>query len=201
MGLSFDVQAAPLSGGPTNLRRRVLVTGAAGRIGSSFAEHSHDRYDLRLTDRSFAERGMGLGSCGELLEGELHDLAFLKRACEGIDTVVHLAGSPEPASAWHELLETNIVGTYQTCVAARAAGCRRVVFASSIHAVAAYPPDVQVKTSEPSNPGDLYGVTKCFGESLGRYPWIRSSRTATSTNSSSVASMHPTPCASRSSTA
>lgn len=43
------------------------------------------------------------------------------------------------------------------------------MYASSIHAVSAYPPDVQVKTSEPSNPGDLYGVSKCFGESLGRY--------------------------------
>lgn len=86
-----------------------------------------------------------------------------------MDTVVHLAGSANPAATWDELLQTNIVGTYQTCVAARAAGCRRVVYASSIHAVSAYPPDVQVKTSEPSNLGDLYGVSKCFGESLGRY--------------------------------
>lgn len=53
--------------------------------------------------------------------------------------------------------------------AAVAAGCRRVVYASSIHAVTGYAPDVQVKTSEPVNPGDLYGVTKCFGEALGRY--------------------------------
>ena len=54
-------------------------------------------------------------------------------------------------------------------VAAKAAGCHRVIYASSIHAVSGYPPDVQVKTSEPVNPGDLYGVTKCFGEALGRY--------------------------------
>jgi nucleoside-diphosphate-sugar epimerase len=44
-----------------------------------------------------------------------------------------------------------------------------VIYASSIHAVSGYPADVQVKTSEPVNPGDLYGVTKCFGEALGRY--------------------------------
>jgi hypothetical protein len=44
-----------------------------------------------------------------------------------------------------------------------------VIFASSIHAVSGYPPDVQVKTNEPVNPGDLYGVSKCFGEALGRY--------------------------------
>jgi nucleoside-diphosphate-sugar epimerase len=54
-------------------------------------------------------------------------------------------------------------------VAAKSAGCRRVIYASSIHAVSGYPADVQVKTSEPVNPGDLYGVSKCFGEALGRY--------------------------------
>jgi hypothetical protein len=54
-------------------------------------------------------------------------------------------------------------------VAAKAAGCRRVIYASSIHAVSGYPVDVQVKTKEPVNPGDLYGVSKCFGEAMGRY--------------------------------
>jgi nucleoside-diphosphate-sugar epimerase len=44
-----------------------------------------------------------------------------------------------------------------------------VIYASSIHAVSGYPADVQVKTSEPVNPGDLYGVSKCFGEALARY--------------------------------
>jgi nucleoside-diphosphate-sugar epimerase len=44
-----------------------------------------------------------------------------------------------------------------------------VVYASSIHAVSGYPADVQVKTDDPVNPGDLYGVSKCFGEALGRY--------------------------------
>jgi len=44
-----------------------------------------------------------------------------------------------------------------------------VIYASSIHAVSGYPSDVQVKTSEPVNPGDLYGVSKCFGEALARY--------------------------------
>ena len=171
MAHSFDLEpSAPMAAGPAAPpRRRVLVTGAAGRIGSYFAEHSHHKYDLRLTDLSFGDRREALGGYGELLEGELHDLDFLKRACEGIDTLVHMAGNPDPSAVWSDLLETNIVGTYQAFVAARAAGCRRILFASSIHAVSGYPPDVQVKTSEPSNPGDLYGVTKCFGESLGRY--------------------------------
>ena len=54
-------------------------------------------------------------------------------------------------------------------VAARAAGLRRVIYASSIHAVSGGPTDVQVKPEDPVNPGDLYGVSKCFGEALARY--------------------------------
>jgi len=101
--------------------------------------------------------------------GELGDLAKLKEFCRDVDTVVHLAGDPDPGAVWASLLEGNIVGAYNVFVAAKAAGCRRVIYASSIHAVSGYPADVQVKTSEPVNPGDLYGVTKCFGEALGRY--------------------------------
>ena len=172
MSLSFNVAQNPALAGisqnpPT--RRRVLVTGAAGRIGSYFAEHSHEKYDLRLTDRAFGERREKLSQYGELMEGALGDLAFLKHACDGIDTLLHLAGNPDPSATWAELLDANIVGAYHAFVAAKAAGCRRIIYASSIHAVSGYPPDVQVKTTEPVNPGDVYGVTKCFGEAMGRY--------------------------------
>jgi UDP-glucose 4-epimerase len=150
-------------------RRRVLVTGAAGNIGAYFAEHSHEKYDMRLMVHKLDERAEALRGYGEVVTGELTDLATLKQLCRGMDTIVHLAGDPDPGAAWGSLLESNIVGAYNTFVAAKAAGCRRVIYASSIHAVSGYPADVQVKTSEPVNPGDLYGVTKCFGEALGRY--------------------------------
>jgi nucleoside-diphosphate-sugar epimerase len=153
----------------TPTRRRVLVTGAAGNIGAYFAEHSHAQYELRIMVHQLDQRADALRPFGEVVAGELSDLAKLKEFCRGIDTVVHLAGDPDPGAAWTSLLESNIVGAYNTFVAAKAAGCRRVIYASSIHAVSGYPADVQVKTSEPVNPGDLYGVTKCFGEALGRY--------------------------------
>jgi len=150
------------------VRRRVLVTGAAGHIGSFFAEHSHERYDLRLMVLK-PEDGEPIRRYGEVVVADLLDLDRMKEVCEGIDTVLHLAADPSPSATWHEMLEPNIIGTYNTFVAAKAAGCRRAVYASSIHAVSGYPPDVQVKTGEPVNPGDLYGVSKCFGEALGRY--------------------------------
>lgn len=150
-------------------QRQVLVTGAAGRIGSYFAENAPAGYRLRLMVRPGDEQSERLRAYGEVVEAALTDLERLKQICAGIDTVVHMAGDPSPGATWDSLLEANIVGTYNIMVAAKAAGCRRVIYASSIHAVSGYPPDVQVKTSEPVNPGDLYGVTKCFGEALGRY--------------------------------
>ncbi len=149
-------------------RRRVLVTGAAGRIGSYFAEHSHDRYDLRLMVQQSGD-GDGICAFGEVVTGDLGELERMKELCMGVDTVLHLAGDPSPSATWESLLESNIIGSYNMYVAAKAAGCRRLIYASSIHAVSGYPADVQVKTSEPVNPGDLYGVSKCFGEAMGRY--------------------------------
>lgn len=149
--------------------RRVLVTGAAGRIGSYFAQHGHDRYALRLMVRGDEENIAELSAWGEVVCGELGDLDALKGFAEGMDTIVHMAGNPGPSAVWQDLLDTNIIGTYHVFAAAKAMGVRRVIYASSIHAVSGYPADVQVKTSEPVNPGDLYGVSKCFGEALARY--------------------------------
>ncbi|MFO7169458.1 MAG: NAD(P)-dependent oxidoreductase [Chloroflexota bacterium] len=168
MGLSFSLYPndARREGGE---RRRVLVTGAGGNIGTYFAEHAGERYELRLMVRPGDEDAETLRRYGEVFEAELGDLERLKEACAGIDTVLHLAADPSPSATWDSLLDANIVGAYNMMIAAKAAGCRRLIYASSIHAVSGYPADVQVQTSDPVNPGDLYGVTKCFGEALGRY--------------------------------
>lgn len=150
-------------------RRRVLVTGAAGRIGSYFAEHSREKYELRLMVRGDEERIDAIRAFGEVVTANLSDMERLKEVCADIDTVVHLAANPSSSATWSDLLESNIVGTYNLFAAAKAADCRRVIFASSIHAISGYPADVQVRTNDPVNPGDIYGVSKCFGEALARY--------------------------------
>ena len=151
-------------------RRSVLVTGASGRIGTRFAEETHQRYRLSLLTHP-EESGdfSDLEKFGSVLQGRLQDIETLKRACRGMDTVLHLAANPSPSATWASVSEDNITGTYNLLAAARAAGCRRVVFASSVHAVSAYPAGRQVHTEDPVSPGDLYGVSKCFGEAMGRY--------------------------------
>ena len=150
-------------------RRRVLITGGGGNVGSYFAAHSHQKYELVLLEREFDEKSRALQEFGELVEGDILDLERLKELFAGVDTVLHLAGDASPIATWQSLRDVNIIGTYNVFVAAKACHCRRVVYASSIHAVSGYPAGVQVKTNEPVNPGDLYGVSKCFGEALGRY--------------------------------
>jgi nucleoside-diphosphate-sugar epimerase len=169
MALSYSLRPIPFI--PLQRPLRVLVTGAAGRIGSYFAQHAHDRYQLKLMvlGNEQPEAIKHLHPLGEVVRADLADLNRLKEICRDIDVVLHLAGNPSPEAVWADLERTNITGTYNLFVAALAAGCRRVVYASSIHAVSGYPVDAQVKTIEPVNPGDLYGVSKCFGEALARY--------------------------------
>jgi nucleoside-diphosphate-sugar epimerase len=149
-------------------RVRVLVTGAAGNIGSGFAAHAGGRLDLILTDKPGVDMS-ALEPYGQVTHCDLTDLSHLKELCCGVDTILHLGAESSPVAAWESLLPANIVGTYNIFMAARAAGCRRVVFASSVHAMTGYPPDRQITPGDPVNPGNLYGVSKCFGEALGRY--------------------------------
>jgi len=150
-------------------KRRVLVTGAAGRIGSFFAEHSRNLYDLRLMVRGDEEKVDEIKAYGEVHTCDLSDLDGFTRLCGEVDTVVHLAADHRVDASWEELLPNNIIGTYNVFVAAKAQGCRRVIFASSVNAISAYGSNQQVRSNDPVNPLNLYGVSKCFGEALCRY--------------------------------
>ena len=86
---------------------------------------------------------------------------------KAIDCVVHLGGAAREAS-WDVILEHNIVGTYNVFEAARLCGVRRVVFASSNHAVGYYRTNRELGVEEPPRSDSRYGVSKVFGEALGR---------------------------------
>ena len=146
-------------------RKFVLLTGAAGRIGSAFRAETGERYRFRLADRVTDGLTGTPGEGHETVSLDVADLDACRAACRGVDTVIHLAADPSPeADFYGSLLENNIKGTYNVLQAAEAAECRRVIVASSIHAVIGYPVEQPVPTDAPVWPVNMYGVSKCFGE-------------------------------------
>ncbi|WP_188309565.1 NAD-dependent epimerase/dehydratase family protein [Streptomyces sp. CBMA123] len=146
-----------------NQPRLVLLTGAAGRIGSSLREllPAHG-YRLRCFDR------LPVPGEPDAITAELADAEALAAAMEGVDAVVHLAGIPGEAP-FADILAANIDGTYRLYEAARAAGVRRIVYASSNHATGftERPADgSSVPVDAPQRPDTYYGLSKCFGEDL-----------------------------------
>lgn len=95
------------------------------------------------------------------------ELDAMCRATEGVDCVIHLAGIPTEAP-WDELLPANYVSTYNVFEAARRAGTRRIIFASSNHAVGYHDVSETLDRNAEPRPDGLYGVAKVFGEALGR---------------------------------
>jgi NAD+ dependent glucose-6-phosphate dehydrogenase len=148
--------------------RKVLLTGAGGRIGTAFRQFVQDRYALRLVDRDASK--IQNATEHEVIEGNTADLALCQALCEDIDTVIHLAADPSPRADFYEsLLDNNIKSVYNIFRAAKDQGCRRVVFASSIQVIEGYPLDVQPLPESPAKPMNMYAVGKLFGEATAHY--------------------------------
>ena len=145
-------------------RKRVLITGAAGRIGSMLARVTAERYRIRLADR---ERPTIGGMDAEAVALDITDPAACSSACVSIDTVVHLAADPNPGADFESsLLPNNIVGTFNMFRAAADAGCQRMILASSVQVFGAQSDDHQAFEDSPVRPSNVYGAAKCFGEAL-----------------------------------
>jgi uronate dehydrogenase len=144
---------------------RVLVTGAAGDIGRALREGLRGRYALlRLSDRAAlapAREGE------EIVTADLTDMSAVAGLMSEIDAVVHLGGHAGEAD-WPTILTNNIGATWNVFEAARLAGVRRVVFASSNHVVGFHPRNRTLKPDAPHRPDTRYGLSKAFGEDLGR---------------------------------
>lgn len=147
-----------------NKTREVVVTGAAGRIGLAIASLLPQDWNLSRTD---------LLARDDIRALNVTDPHACRNAFRGADAVVHLAANPDPEASWEQLLPSNIIGTYQVAHAAAECGVRRLVLASSLHAVSAIPDGTQTRTDDPPRPGNLYGATKAWAEALGA--WLSAS--------------------------
>ncbi len=147
------------------MRKRILITGAAGRIGGYLAKHLANKYDLVLTDIRLPSTTYGL----PFYQIDIGDTSAVRKAFDEIDIVIHLAANANQNAPWEDLYLPNIVGTYNVFQASADADCERVVFASSVHTVLGYPAGVKVQSDMPVRPLNIYGATKVWGETLARF--------------------------------
>lgn len=148
--------------------RRLLITGAAGHVGRiARARLGHLAETLRLSDvAEMAPAGAG----EEVMRCDLADREATFRLLSGCDGVVHLGGVPVEA-AFDDILEANLLGLYNLYEAARKAGTKRILFASSNHVIGFHERETRLDATAPLRPDSLYGVSKCFGEAVARLYW------------------------------
>lgn len=147
--------------------RRIVLTGAAGRLGRLLRAPLRALCDeLVLSDIvPLTEAPTG----NETLQPcDLADRAALGRLLHGAQTVVHMGGIPLERD-FDSLLPANIVGQYNLYDAALAAGLSRVILASTNHVTGFYPCGETVTPSMPMRPDSLYAVSKGYGELLASY--------------------------------
>ena len=156
------------------VQRTVLLTGAAGHVAQLLMPALGD-YSLRLVDRReppaevLASAGL-TSTSADVHVGDLGDDSLADAVVKGVDTVVHLAANPAAPAQWDELRAPNVEMVVTLLEAAHRADVRRVVLASSVHAMGAYVQQERhpVDPFWPPNPCCAYGATKAFAEAIGR---------------------------------
>src|SRR5271157_4046360 len=142
---------------------RILLTGAAGGIGTRLRRLLPPVYDLVLTDLAPPS---DLRPEETFIAADLADAAAVERAATGIDGILHFGGQSVEAP-WETILKANVIGTCNLFEAARKQKVRRVVFASTNHVVGFYPRSQTIGPQVLPLPDSRYGVSKAFGEALG----------------------------------
>ena len=163
---------------------KILVTGSSGLIGSMLVNALADTFEISALDARKSEHAPDVPTL--IADGSDYD--SMSKAFAGIDAVVHLAANAPVETPWPDVLKNNISATHNVYEAARQNGVKRVIFASSNHAVGNFEMDepyskIRVGDYEGLTPGGFkmidhtvpvrpdydYGVSKVFGEATGRY--------------------------------
>jgi nucleoside-diphosphate-sugar epimerase len=161
-------------------KQRVLVTGMSGLIGGLVRDRLADQYELTALNRSEVPGA-------KTFQADLSDLAAIQPAFVGQDVVIHMAAKAGNHYTWQDLEQTNNVGTYNVFEAARQAGVKRVVYASSGATISGWEQEEPYKAlaegryqdvpdswpmithESPVRPTGIYGCTKVWGEALARH--------------------------------
>ncbi len=143
--------------------KTILITGAAGDVGSHLRRELAGKYNLRLSD---IKPVTALAPGEKAARGDVSKMADMVRVTKGVDAILHLGGFSFEGP-WEEILRANIVGCYNVFEAAHRNGVKRVLFASSNHATGFYQRDQKIDHRVYPKPDSRYGLSKVFREQLG----------------------------------
>lgn len=147
--------------------KKILITGGFGKIAKHFVQNFNQNYEITVAD--ITTNNTTFTNNVRIEKVDLMDYSICEKLCEGVDTVIHLAGIVDPISESDTILETNLKTTQNIFKAAVKAKCKRLIFASSAQTIESYQTDIQVNKNMLVKPKNIYGVSKCFGEALAAY--------------------------------
>jgi uronate dehydrogenase len=142
--------------------KTILMTGAAGRIGTFMRAELAGKYKLRLSD---IQPVKNLKPGETFMRADISNMKDALRITKGVDAVVHFGGQSGEHD-WEHILNANIIGFHNTLEAARRNGVKRFLVATSNHAVGFYPAKQTIDHTVYPKPDSRYGVSKVFNEAL-----------------------------------
>jgi nucleoside-diphosphate-sugar epimerase len=143
-----------------DMKKKILITGAAGNIGNKLVNGLNDRYELTLLDRKKLDDKRFIYA--DLSDYDERWVKYFK----GVSRVLHLAANPHTDAIWEELIPNNIDAVLNVCEACVQEKISRLIFASSCHTMKGYMDCnvPKITTDMPPLPGNHYGISKVIGE-------------------------------------
>ena len=149
--------------------KKIVLTGAAGRLGGYLRNPLAAKCET-LVSTDIAPLKDPLIKGERFAQADLADYIKMAEIIKGADMVVHFGGHPDE-KPFEDILHANIIGCYNIWHAAYEAGVRRIVYASSIHAVGLHPKTTAINVHTPHRPDSYYGLAKCFAEDMAKLYW------------------------------
>ncbi len=150
--------------------KKLVLTGAAGRLGGVLREPLAKMADQLVTTDIQDTVGSELLPNETYIKADLSMYDEIAKVIEGADMVVHFGAIGDEAP-FNAILQANIIGAYNVWEAAYQNGVKRVVYASSVHAVGMHHKNDGIGLDAPHRPDTYYGLAKCFAEDLGSLYW------------------------------
>ncbi len=149
--------------------KKLVLTGAAGRLGTELRAPLAGMAET-LVSSDLCDPPDDLAANETWVRADLADLDAIVALLDGADMVVHFGAIADEAP-FEVLLGPNFIGAYNIWEAAHRNGLRRVIYASSIHAVGMHDKTNHIGIDAPHRPDTFYGLAKCFAEDLASLYW------------------------------